>query len=258
MTIAEPVASDDILSFYKSVGQPDADLVRTVVERAVAEGIVPSQVRYGHFQKSVRGAFADARGQAGYFTTLANGELRIIKAVENLQAHEARRLLKTLEVGIDLIKSSKDDEEDEEKQDGKADIAALPPAARPEAADVATQNSQTTQVHPGATTSQTPESPDAVARWHGEGKSEEVQKSWSTASLMQSWGQALQKSAPRTLSTITPLEHKFMTEVLGRKSADIDLGKARLTPQERIQMRDWANKSLRSRLDALASKLGQK
>jgi len=257
VTIAEPIASDDILSFYKSVGQPDADLVRVVVERAVAEGIVPSQVRYGHFQKSIRGAFADVNGQAGYFTTLANGELRIIKAVENLQVHEAQRLLKTLEVGVDLVKADSKDE-DEEKKDGKADIAALPPAPRPEAVDVATQNSQTTQVHPGATSAQTPESPDAVARWHGEGKSEEVQKSWSTASLMQSWGQALQKSAPRALSTVSPLERKFMTEVLGRKSADIDIGKSRLTPQERIQMRDWANKSLRSRLDALAAKLGQK
>jgi hypothetical protein len=262
-------ASDmDALEFYKSLTNDNREMEREIISRTLECCVVPNSVRYGIFKDVHRGVLKSTAGELYYFNYPPNGNFHLVKADTPTKEWEANKLIKSCNLGFDLIKAEKSvehavDEDDEDEK--KADVAGLPPASRPEDQNVATQDSQVTEVHPGATTSQTSQDDGSAERWHGTGHleralpvitQEENAHAWDTTALMKAWGQELQKTAP-SVSNVDPQQRQFMIEVLGKTPNEIDSGKTKMSPSYRAQYNQWLTKSLRGRITTLSGWLGK-
>lgn len=265
---ASQASEIDALEFYKSLTNDHREVEREIISRTLECCVVPNSVRYGIFKDVYRGVVKSTAGELYYFNYPPNGNFHLVKAVDTTKEWEVNKLLKSCNLGFDLIKAEKSvehavDEDDEDEK--KADIAGLPPPSRPEEIDVATQDSQMTEVHPGATSSQTSQQDGSAERWHGTGHLEralpeitqdENAHAWDTNALMKAWGQQLQATAPR-VSTVDPQQRQFMVEVLGKTPDEIDSGKTKMSPSHRAQYNQWLTKSLRGRITTLSSWMGK-
>jgi len=262
---------NDPLEYYKSLTTDHRDLEKHILNMALDAHVFPEAVRYDEFRNGYRGAVKSIDGQYFYFTLPEKGEFKIVKADTKNKEWEAGRLLKSCKLGCDLIKAEKsvehavkedDDKEEEEKAGaGGGGTATLPPASRPEEREVATQQSQITEVHPGATQASTPQQDGSSERWHGPDieralPEPENTDPWTTNDLMKAWGEQLQATAPRVVN-IDPKVRQFMIDVLHKSAEDVDSGRIKLSSTHQTQYNQWLTKSLRGRVSSLSNWLNK-
>ena len=268
-----PSSTIDALEFYKSVTPDNREMEREIISRIIECAVVPNSARYGIFKGVYRGVVKSTSGHLYYFNYPPNGNFHLVQADSRTKEWEANKLLKSCNLGFDLIKSDKpeDEDEDEDKEEGKAGggaggAAPLPPPSRPEAQEIATQAAQITTVHPGAAGGgTTPEQDGSAEKWHGGGHIEralppitqdENAHAWDTNALMKAWGQQLQATAPR-VSNLDPKQRQFMIEVLGNTPDEVDSGKTKMSPQHHAKYNQWLTKSLRGKITSLSGWLGK-
>jgi hypothetical protein len=243
---------------YQSITLENRDLEDNIINKSLEHEIKPLSIRYGIFNDVCRGIIKDSNENNYYFNFPPTGKFILVKADTPTKQWEANKLLKNCQLGCDLVKAL-EEEDDEHEDEQKAEVAELPPAARSEEQNIAAQDSQITEHHPGATTASTPQSDESKERWHGP---EPIVRSvpeeepivsntqWNTNSLMKAWGDHLQSTAPK-FNSIDPKQRQFMIEVLGKTPNEVDSGNTKLNPIHRVQFNQWLNKSLHSRLNTL-------
>lgn len=257
------VLSGDPLEFYKSLTPAQREMDREFVTAALDRAVFPAQIRYDVFRGGYRGVIKSIDGEFHYFTMPPKGVFHLVKANDETKKWEAQRLFKGCGLGCDLIRKSDDDED--EKEEGKAGApggatAELPPASQPEAQTIAAQNAEVTQSHPGAAMGTTPQQDGSTNRWHGTPGLQRAlpeinvavnPHAWDTIALMKAWGQELQETAPR-VQQVDPQLKRFCVEVLGKMPSEVEGGNIKLNGLQRAQFNQWLTKSARSRVSGLS------
>lgn len=248
------------LDLYRSQSIEHVEHDEQLVEKCVMDGIVPHMLRYGIMRRgsmeTFRGVVKSADGLF-YFNWPAGGAFKIVAADTAKKAQEAEGLLKSCAYGCDLLTADAMG-----KAGGVAQAqAATVPVDEEQFAEE--QDTMATEVHPGATHAHTPDRPSRGRDWHagGEefGEEEEAStqappanKSWTAMDLIRAYGQNLQQTAPTVHPRVTSLEARYMQEVLGATSDQIEKG-VRLPPRHRLGFEQWKASQLRGALNPLQS-----
>jgi len=272
---------DSFMYIYRSIDisrvQEDVDFV----DKCVRAGVIPSSLRYGVMQRNqmvaYRGIVKSTTDNYYYFNWAPQTDFRLVPADDATKQWEAQKLFKTCSFGCDMRKAeaplspgeSIEGCEEEEVSEDDADKANAPniwPAGSPsrdEDKDIREQESDITDAHPGATIARTPDDPNIGRIWHekalsrpGDGAmplaTNDGEQHWNTADLMKAWGKKLQESAPVVQPQITPLESRYLQEVMGMSQADVNKG-LRIPARHRISFEQWKSGQLRSNIDNLKS-----
>lgn len=249
MSEAEPLdASDNVMDFYRSIHIGYREVDASLVDQITSQNLYPLSLRYEVVNDACRGAFKSTTGDFYYFISVPGKEIKLVKAQDDKGKREAIVRLVKGQIGCDMRKASDkpdQDDEDEKKAEGATGMPLLP-ATRPEADNVATQNAQITEDHPGATAAQTPQQDGSTERWHGP----QVQKAWTHNDLLAWWGNQMQETAPK-VNPIDPQMRNFMIDVMGKTPTEVDAGRVYMNPMQRAQYNQWLTKSLRSRMSGL-------
>lgn len=252
----------DALDFYKSITQDNRVLESSIISNALEFSVVPEVVRYDYFKDNYRGVIKSTAGEFYYFNMTKGGNFHLVVADDDTKRWEANKLLKSCNLGMDLVKASEEDED--ESKDHEDEEKAVPsgvPASVKEDVNVATQDSQITEVHPGAAGTQTAQQDGGTERWHGSPNLERAlpeldhsvnPHAWDTIALMKSWGQHLQATAPQQAPAVDRKMQQFMVEILGKTPSEAAAGNPKLSPMQRAQYNQWLTKSLRGRISALS------
>ena len=274
------------LSLYRSLSPSHLEMDEFIVKGAVDNAVIPASVRYGVMKRGniqvYRGVVKSTGGDLFYFNWAPNTQFKLVRAQESDQQFEASKLLKSCAIGCDLRKTEAPLDPDEtveeatkegtsfEDEDGTEKGAVPIPAAAqaPVLEDHynAQQDRLTTQHHPGAAGTASPDSQEGHDRWHGaedmqhsitrpgDGMgqlgSNDGQQHWSALDLLKAWGRNMQRTAPRLHAPASPLEAEYMTTVLGVSQDEMRKGLT-LPPRHRLGFQQWKSTQLRGRLSGL-------
>jgi hypothetical protein len=275
------------LALYRSLNIDHLSMDEHLVRGSVDNGVVPASVRYGVMKRgrieAYRGVVKSTAGDLFYFNWAPNTEFHLVKADDETKHWEASKLLKSCTLGCDIRKSSsapldpgetveEATEPDETKGDEEAEkgdlgaIAAQAPVQEDQY--IAQQNRLLTEQHPGSTSSALPDDENTGRDWHGEDAiarsqaatrpgdglnplgTNDGQQHWSALDLLKAWGKNMQRTAPRLAPIATPLESRYMSEVLGMSSDQVRKGVV-LAPRHQIAFQQWKAEKLRTRLSGL-------
>lgn len=235
------------IDMYKSLSVAHRAVDSALLDVFLERNIPVDTMRYSEFRDVRRGAVKSIDGTLYYFHIAPNVDPHVVIADSVEKSREIDRIMQYGRCGIDLKKAGKTDEDDEEKaMEGSS--AELPPPSMKEDQAVVQQQAQVTDVHPGATTAQTPQSDGSSERWHGTA----AQKSDfdATLDMLKSTTAQLMSTVPTAPASLESLEHRYMREVLNKSGAEISIG-ARLTPVQRAQFTRWSAQQLRKSVDGL-------
>lgn len=270
-------SQNSFLEVYRSLNSNHVGTDETIVTRCVELGVVPEQLRYGIMRGVNRGVVKAVTGAMFYFnhvpshpdaekafkiTPVSQGTTTAI--IQNRE-WEAGKLLKTCNLGCDMLKRASVPPSDAEELDKAPETGTIP---IDEERYMQGQQRMLQERHPGAAGGgTTPDRPEVGRDWHqplrrGQERqtltspadglppvaSNDGQKHWSAAGLIKSYGEQLQASAPQARPQLTQLEVTFATEVLGKSQSSIDTGQVSFSPHDQRRFHQWRTNNLRSRL----------
>lgn len=229
----------DFRTYYTSLTPTHRMDEEMIVEKAVDEGVIPIEVRYGVMQDAYRGVIKSSNEFLYYFHFLPNNDsFRLIKADDPSQIAEANRMLKAATLGCDLRKA-------EGVGGNSAGVSSID-----EDDDVAQQDDLITDRHPGSAMATTPDDPAQGRMWH-EQEIPPINKGWNAGSLLEGLNSNLRKSTEQLKRPISQKEHQFMVEVLGKTPDQIDRGDVYMNPTQKVMYQQWLGKSIKTKVGGL-------
>lgn len=276
LAIAGRQDDDEFLRMYRSLSRSNDQVNEGLVRGSVDNGVIPESVRYGIMRRGqievYRGVVKSTSGDLFYFNwSPTNDDVHLVKADDPTKQWEADKLFKGCALGCDLVrKSDAPIDPGETIEEATEDDKAIPSAATmpvSEDQNIAGQARMTTDVHPGATASASPDDPMVGRDWHGDdvnrsyaahrpGDAAPLDRGtehWSATDLLKAWGRKMQTTAPRLAPEASDLETRYMTEVLGMNPGQIRKGFGALPPRHRFGFQNWKAQQLRGRLSGLES-----
>jgi hypothetical protein len=263
MTDEIQAVDESYSDFYKSLVPARRETDEELLHLVIANGVIPSVLRYGAMNSVIRGVVKSTSGELFYFQHVQDRPFHLVAANTANKQWEAEKLLKNCKLGCDLKKSEPssgdDDTEEREDEERKAAPNPAPPAAFSEEQAIAGQQRQITEQHPGGAGAITPDLPDVGRDWHAAEKAlPDVQSQaaqienplWRTTDLLRAWGAQLQATAPR-VNQVSPQERRFLIEVLGRTPQEVDTGRAFISPSQKVQYQIWLQRGLRTTVSSL-------
>lgn len=219
------------IDYYNCIPGSDLATGNSIVDAAVRQGIVPSQVRYDVQSSDITGTMKSSSGSMYCFTfSSETGHL------ETLSVDPYTTFQKSI-YGFDLKKAEELEDEDQEDTEKAAGPAGQEGSAQPssitEEQAMAQQNRLMTEQHPGAAGGVTPDRPDRGRQWHQE-----------TVKSLQFLGEDLVKSVDAYFPKVSDSEKQFMVEILGRAPEEVDAGDTRMTPVQKVTYQKWLTKSI--------------
>lgn len=248
-TLEAPI---DAIDMYKSLSLEHRSSDREILDVFLERNIPVDSIRYAEMRDVRRGAVKSIDGSKYYFHIAPNADPHVMLADTAEKSGEVDRILRSCRLGVDLKKADKIDEDEDEEKAMEGASAELPPPSMKEDQAVAQNQAQVTDVHPGATTSQTPQSDGSAARWHGPAAMKADLD--ATLDMLKSTTARLMSSIPMAAPALESLEHRFMREVLNKSVGEISVG-ARLSPVQRAQFTRWSAQELRKSIDALEKRV---
>lgn len=220
------------IDYYRSIPGSDTDLGNMVVDAAVRQGIVPTQVRYDVQNGDITGIMKSSNDSAYHFTFSTETRLLETTSVDRFTTFQKGTY------GFDLKKAEEledEETEDTEKAAGAAggQEGSAQPSSITEEQAIAQQNRLMTEQHPGAAGGVTPDRPDRGRQWHQE-----------TVKSLQFLGEDLIKSVDAYFPKVSDSEKQFMVEILGRAPDEVDAGDTRMTPVQKVTYQKWLTKSI--------------
>lgn len=278
---ADPQGS--FLDVYRSLHTGYLPMDEFFVTKSIESGVVPDVIRYGVMERgpmrAFRGVVKSKTGSCFYFNWHEGTEFKMAKAATPEGEWEARRLLKSCQLGCDLrkaesapIDAGQSIEEDVDEDNSRKGAVGFVPSTATAPVDedryLQSQQRLMTEQHPGSTQAQDPPPDDDEGKqWHeplaraqdglGPLASNDGQVHWRGAELLKAYGQYLQQTAPRVAADVTPVELRYMSDVLGISQTQIRKG-LRMSPRQRIGFEDWKTAQLRDRLSHMKSWLGRR
>ena len=229
-------------TYYKSLTPTHRIDEEFIVSKAIEEGIIPCEIRYGIMQGVYRGVVKSSVEDLYYFHFVpATDVFRLIKADDPDKVQYATRLLKDCGLGCSLIKA-----EEQGAVGGGMDVVS-------EEVDIDQQEKLMTDRHPAAAMITTPDNPARGRMWHEEDAAPvPYSKSWNAATLMESLNTTLRKSTDNLQRPISQHERTFMLEVMGKTQGEIERGDTYMSPSHKVLFQQWMGKSMRTRVNSLS------
>lgn len=270
LTIAErqndPPGS--FLDTYRSLSIQHVETDKGLVDKSVVEHVVPQCIRYAIMKKGgmevYRGIVKAVDGGVFYFNWSPENAFKLVPVVEHRKQIEAENLFQSCRLGCDLRKSETpiDPEEtveeattEKERKKKKAGPPAVP--AEKESRFQVESASKITDVHPGSTQAAMPDDNTTGRNWHGEPiarsqESKDEKRYWTALDLLKSVGQKLKETAPRMGHSVTPLESRYMQEVMGLSTEEIQKG-VHVPPRFHVDFEKWKANNLNKSMSSLKS-----
>ncbi len=263
------------LDIYRSIAIESIHNDMEFVDYCVKAGVIPASVRYGAMRRGqmlvYRGVVKSLPGDLFYFNWTPGADFKLVPADDMTKKWEADKMFKSCTFGCDIRKaeapldpgeSVEDDEEDHDDLEKMGRMAGRPAGALPipEAQAVAQQQSVMTTQHPGAAGGgTTPDNLNVGRDWHKSithpadtaqvGTNDGV-RHWTGLDLVKAVANKLHSTTPTVQPSLTPLEHQFLTQVMGYAPDQITKG-MKIPPRQRLNYENWKSDQLRGKLNGL-------
>lgn len=212
---------NDITDFYKSVNPDKAEMDDDLVILVINREIIPKTIRYREVNKGFKGAIEDTSGDKYYFVYVPELSFKLVKAETEGQLNELNNMFSKSSYGVDLVKAgqvSHDASEDNE------DLFNIEEEKKAVGGGQASGQSQT-GVSESESISSTPDMPGVGFDWHGDSFQRSFQSNMGEGiDLVKSFTTKLQDSIPDRYKPASPLEIRYLTEVLRYTKADVSKG----------------------------------
>ncbi len=232
-------------TYYKSLTPTHRIDEEYIINKAVEEGIIPIELRYGIMQGSYRGVVKSSNDLLFYFTYVpSNDAFVLVKADNPDKVYDATKMFSKCKLGCSMIKAGVAGGSATGSQIGGIDVVDEDDA-------IAQQQDLITDKHPAAAMISTPDRPDRGKMWH-EQEVPPLAKSWDASSLLNDLNANLRKSTEQLRKPVSQKEHDFMIEVMGKTPGQIDRGDTYMSPSHKVLFQQWLGKSMRSKVSSLS------